>query len=140
MVGISKFKAGVTPQDKANIIKQLQQNENSVIMVGDGMNDAPALAVANVGVAIGTGSDVAIESGDVTIIRGDLKRFVDAMMISKKTMHNIKQNLFWAFFYNVLMIPLAMFGVVAPWLAGAAMAFSSVSVILNALRLKRVKV
>src|SRR5699024_4502953 len=102
MVGISKFKAVVTSHDKANIIKQLQQNENSVIMVGDGMNDAPALAVANVGVAIGTGSDVAIESGDVTIIRGDLKRFVDAMMISKKTMHNIKQNLFWAFFYNVL--------------------------------------
>lgn len=136
-IGISKYQTGVTPQNKAAIITQLQQDGDRVIMAGDGINDAPALAVANVGVAMGTGSDIAIESGDVTIIKGDLERLIDAIIISKKTMTNIKQNLLWAFIYNVLMIPFAIVGLMAPWLAGAAMAFSSVSVVLNALRLKK---
>lgn len=136
-IGINKVQAEVIPQEKAKIIKQLQQKGNKVMMVGDGMNDAPALAVANVGVAMGTGSDIAIESGDVTIIKGNLERLVDAITISKKTMTNIKQNLTWAFLYNIIMIPFAMLGYMAPWLAGAAMAFSSVSVVLNALRLRR---
>jgi Cu+-exporting ATPase len=137
---IKNFQAEVTPQNKAEILHQLQQGGNKVIMVGDGINDAPALAVANVGVALGTGSDIAIESGDVTIIKGDLERLVDAIMLSKKTMTNIKQNLFWAFLYNIFMIPLAILGFLAPWLAGATMAFSSISVVLNSLRLKRIKI
>src|SRR5699024_4899881 len=99
--GVKNFQAEVTPQNKAHILNKLQQNGNKVIMVGDGMNDAPALASANVGVALGTGADIAIEIGDVTIIKGDLDRFVDAIKISKKTMTNIKQNLFWAFLYNI---------------------------------------
>lgn len=138
-VGIKKLQTGVSPMDKATIIKNLQKKREKIIMVGDGMNDAPALAIADIGIAIGTGSDIAIESGDVTIIKGDLRRLVDAIQISKKTMTNIKQNFLWAFLYNIVMIPFAMFGLLAPWLASAAMAFSSVSVVLNALRLKRIK-
>ncbi|GAB4074556.1 heavy metal translocating P-type ATPase [Barrientosiimonas marina] len=136
--GIDNYQAEVSPQDKAASITQLQQNGSTVLMAGDGINDAPSLAVSDVGAVIGTGSDIAIESGDVTIIKGDLNRLVDAILISKKTMRNIKQNLFWAFLYNIIMIPFAMIGVLAPWLAGAAMALSSVSVVLNALRLKTV--
>ncbi|ETI67234.1 heavy metal translocating P-type ATPase [Neobacillus vireti] len=139
-VGIHKLRAEVMPQHKAEIIQQLQQKGNKVIMVGDGINDAPALAVADVGIAIGTGSDVAIESADMTILNDDLNRVVDAILISKKTMTNIKQNFLWAFLYNIMMIPLAMIGFLAPWIAGAAMAFSSVSVVLNALRLKKIKI
>jgi len=138
-VGIHKFLAEVTPQEKAEIIRSLQKKGNRVAMVGDGINDAPALAVADVGIAVGTGSDIAIESGNITVMTGDLTRVVDAIAISKKTMVNIKQNFLWAFFYNIFMIPFAMIGFMAPWLAGAAMALSSVSVVLNALRLKRVK-
>lgn len=138
-VGIKKLQTGVSPMDKATIIKNFQKKREKIIMVGDGMNDAPALAIADIGIAIGTGSDIAIESGDVTIIKGDLRRLVDAIQISKKTMTNIKQNFLWAFLYNIVMIPFAMFGLLAPWLASAAMAFSSVSVVLNALRLKRIK-
>ncbi|WP_209121206.1 cation-translocating P-type ATPase [Alkalihalobacillus sp. BA299] len=138
-VGIEKYRAEVTPQDKAEIIQKLQKEGNRVVMVGDGINDAPALTVANVGVAIGTGSDIAIESGDVTIIKGDLNWLVDAIIISKKTITNIKQNFLWAFLYNIIMVPVAMLGFLAPWLAGAAMAFSSVSVVSNSLRLKRIK-
>ena len=137
--GIKKFRAEVTPQEKAEIIKRLQKNGKRVVMVGDGINDAPALAVANIGIAIGTGSDIAIDTGNITIMTGDLMRVVDAITISKRTMVNIKQNFLWAFFYNIFMIPFAMLGFMAPWLAGAAMALSSVSVVLNALRLKRVK-
>ncbi|WP_244852369.1 cation-translocating P-type ATPase [Bacillus sp. J14TS2] len=138
-VGIQKLQTGVSPMDKARIIQNLQKKGEKVIMVGDGMNDAPALAVADIGVAIGSGSEIAIESGDVTIIQGDLRRLVSAIHISKKTMTNIKQNFLWAFLYNIIMIPFAMLGLLAPWLAGAAMAFSSVSVVLNALRLKKLK-
>ncbi len=134
-LGIKKLYAEVTPGDKAAIIHSLQQKGNRVVMVGDGINDAPSLAVADVGIAMGTGSDIAIESGDVTILKGDLHRVVDAFIISRKTMNNIKQNLLWAFLYNIIMIPVAMLGFLSPWLAGAAMAFSSVSVVLNALRL-----
>ncbi|WP_099157848.1 heavy metal translocating P-type ATPase [Virgibacillus ndiopensis] len=139
-VGIAEFQAEVTPQDKAAIITNYQQNGNRVVMVGDGINDAPALAISDIGVAMGTGSEIAIESGDVTIIKGNLNRLVDAITISKKTMTNIKQNFLWAFLYNFVMIPFAMLGFLAPWLAGAAMAFSSVSVVLNSLRLKRARI
>ncbi len=137
--GIHKFHAEVTPQEKSEMIKRLQKKGHRVTMVGDGINDAPALAVADVGIAIGTGADIAIESGNITIMTGDLMRVVDAIAISKRTMVNIKQNFLWAFFYNLFMIPFAMLGFMAPWLAGAAMALSSVSVVLNALRLKRVR-
>lgn len=138
--GIRKVSAQVTPQKKAEIIQSLQKEGNHVVMVGDGMNDAPALSVADVGIAMGTGSDIAIESGDITVIKGDLSKVVEAFGISKATMKNIKQNLGWAFFYNMFCIPFAMFGWLAPWLAGAVMAFSSVSVVLNSLRLQRTKI
>ncbi|WP_058305693.1 heavy metal translocating P-type ATPase [Gracilibacillus massiliensis] len=138
-VGIDKVIAQVLPEEKADKVKEIQDNGKKVAMVGDGVNDAPALAIADIGIAIGTGTEVAIEAADVTILGGELLLIPKAIKISHATIKNIRQNLFWAFGYNTAGIPIAAIGLLAPWVAGAAMALSSVSVVTNSLRLKRVK-
>lgn len=138
-VGIDEVLAEILPKGKAEAVKNLQAQGAKVAMVGDGINDAPALATADIGMAMGTGTDIAMETADVTLMRGDLNSIPDAILMSKKTMSNIKQNLFWALAYNSLGIPVAAIGLLAPWIAGTAMALSSVSVVLNALRLQKVK-
>jgi len=136
-VGINRVIANVMPDDKSNEIKRLQEQGEIVAMVGDGINDAPALTQAHAGIAIGTGTDVAIESGDIVLVKGDLSAVVKAVKLSRATFKKIKQNLFWAFFYNVVMVPLAILGMMHPVLAEIAMAFSSINVVTNSRRLQK---
>ena len=145
-LGIDEFRAEVMPDEKIEIVKRLKTSGAIVAMAGDGINDAPALAAADVGIAMGTGTDVAIESASITLVKGDLMGIVKAMHLSRAVMRNIRQNLFFAFMYNALGVPIAagvlypLFGLLlSPMIAGAAMSFSSVSVIANALRLRRIE-
>jgi Cu+-exporting ATPase len=145
-VGVDQVFADVLPQEKAEIVKRMQKEGRIVAMAGDGINDAPALAQAHVGIAMGTGTDVAMNTAEVTLVRGDLKGIVHARALSVATLQNIQQNLFFAFVYNLLGVPVAagilypFFGVLlSPMFAAAAMSLSSVSVVLNALRLKRIQ-
>lgn len=136
---IDDFKAECLPEDKFEKVKELQGLGEFVAMAGDGINDSPAIAQANVGIAMGTGTDVAMESSDITLVKGDLIGIAKSKMLSNLVMKNIKENLFFAFVYNAIGIPIAAFGFLNPIFAGLAMTFSSVSVLSNALRIRRIK-